>query len=117
MAAHNDFGRHAEQQAADLLVRAGWSIIDRNWRFGHLEIDLVARRGRVVAFVEVRARRSCRFGHPLDTIDWRKRRGLEAAARGWIVRHGVHGDEYRFDAISVAGGTGEVQHLEDAWRV
>jgi putative endonuclease len=117
MAAHNDFGREAEQLATDLLVRTGWTILQRNWRFRHKEIDIIARRAATVAFVEVRARRSTRFGHPLETIGWRKRRDLEAAARAWIADHGRSGDVYRFDAIVFATTGGAPQHAEDAWRL
>jgi putative endonuclease len=124
MAAHNDFGRAAEQRAADLLQGAGWTIVCRNWRFGRREIDVIARRGATVAFVEVRARRSASHGHPLATIGWRKRREIEIAARGWIALHGSAGEEYRFDAVvllDAAGsgaqaGTPGLRHVQDAWR-
>jgi putative endonuclease len=116
MAAHNDFGRAAEQAAAHLLADRGWAVLHRNWRFRHKEIDLIVRRGRIVAFVEVRARRSTRFGHPLETIGWRKRLDLQAAAQAWISSHGRPGDVYRFDTVVLAAG-GPAEHLEDAWRV
>jgi putative endonuclease len=116
MAAHNDFGRAAEDAAADLLRSAGWTILDRNWRFHRREVDLIARRGSTVAFVEVRARRTARFGHPLETIGWRKRLDLEAAAMAWLARHGRPRDVYRFDAVVVVAGR-PAEHVEDAWRV
>ena len=126
MAAHNDFGAHAEQLAAELLVRNGWTILHRNWRFGRREIDIIGRRGRTIAFVEVKARRSVTRGHPLESIDWRKRRDLAIAASGWIDRHGRPGYEYRFDAVHVVGckdrgrsahGAHEIRHTEAAWSL
>jgi putative endonuclease len=130
MAAHNDFGAHAEHMAAALLERNGWTILHRNWRFGRREIDLIARRGRIVAFVEVKARARVTHGHPLESIDWRKRRDLGIAARGWIERHGTAGEEYRFDAVHVVArqrvsrGSADctscvldVRHTEDAWSM
>lgn len=122
MAAHLDFGQSAEHAAAALLERSGWTILARNWRFQHKEIDLVARRGEIVAFVEVRARASSLHGHPLETIGWRKRRRLQAAAQAWVARHGVPGDVYRFDVVTLLtegrDGTAAVaEHLEDAWRL
>jgi putative endonuclease len=123
MAAHNAFGIAAEQVAADLLERDGWKILHRNWRWRHKEIDLVVRRGELVAFVEVRARRDPRHGHPLETIGQRKRREIEAAARVWIARHGLPGDRYRLDAMSILdpSGTGAgpdlvAEHVEGAWQ-
>jgi putative endonuclease len=128
MAAHNDFGAHAERMAAALLERNGWTILHRNWRFGRREIDVIARLGSTVAFVEVKAGGGVRHGHPLERIDWRKRRDLAIAAAGWIERHGRAGDEYRFDAVHIvarqAPGRGtpdvsdvamEVEHTENAW--
>jgi putative endonuclease len=121
MAAHNDYGAAGEDAAAALLESTGWKLLARNWRSGRRELDLVARRGRVVAFIEVRARASTAYGHPLETIGWRKRVQLESAARAWIVHHGQPAEVYRFDVVSVVG-TGpaaamEVEHLEDAWRL
>jgi putative endonuclease len=116
MATHNDFGRAAEAHAAALLSDRGWTILHRNWRWRRLEIDIIARRGALISFVEVRARRSASHGHPAATIGWRKRRDLEHAARAWIRGHGPRDAHYRFDVITfVTGGT--LDHLEDAWRV
>ncbi|MEX1183878.1 MAG: YraN family protein [Gemmatimonadota bacterium] len=124
MATHNLFGASAESLAATFLEARGWSLLHRNWRWRSREIDIVARRGRLVAFVEVRARRSADRGHPFETIGRRKRRDLEIAARAWIAIHGAAADEYRFDAIAVLDGTGTgtasagalVEYLADAWR-
>jgi putative endonuclease len=121
MAAHNDFGTAGEDAAAALLESTGWRILARNWRSGRRELDLVARRDAVIAFIEVRARASTAYGHPLETIGWRKRLQLETAARAWLVQHGRPAEVYRFDVVTVVG-TGpaaavQVEHLEDAWRL
>lgn len=119
MAAHNDFGRAGEDRAVRLLERRGWTILHRNWRWHRKEIDIVARRGAIVAFVEVKARRSATLGHPLEAVTARKRRELEAAAHGWILRHGAARDCYRFDAVWLLGSAdgGEVRHVEGAWTL
>jgi putative endonuclease len=122
MARHNEFGIAAETAAAACLAARGWTILHRNWRWRRLEIDLIVRRGMVVAFVEVRARRSTAYGHPLETIDWRKRRDLEQAAHAWIRsrRHDSADLVYRFDVVTLTDArgraAGELEHLEDAWR-
>lgn len=119
MARSHDFGRGCEDLAASALIDRGWSILARNYRLGHKEIDLIARRGDVVAFVEVKGRSSSRFGHPVEAIGTTKRREILHVARAWILRHGRAADEYRFDAISVlqgASGTAMIEHFEDAWR-
>ena len=101
--------------------RAGgrWAIEAHRFRLGHQELDLVARRGGLVAFVEVKTRTSSAWGAPAESIQWRKRRTITRVAEVWRERHGRVGDVFRFDVIEVrAGKTGEyrIEHLEDAWR-
>ena len=118
--ANKPLGDRGEQLAADHLARAGWTVLHRNFRMGHKEIDLVARRGEVVAFVEVKTRGGLGYGHPLEAIGWKKRREIQQVAAAWIDRHGKDGDVYRFDAVAVlvpAGGAPQVEHVEDAWRL
>jgi putative endonuclease len=122
MAQHNDFGRDAEALAASLLEQKGWRIESRNWRWRHKEIDLIARRNDIVAFVEVRARRSRLRGHPLETITWTKRRDLQQAAQSWIGRSGRPGDCYRFDAVWILAegadlSQARIEHVEGAWTL
>lgn len=113
-------GDRGEEIAAHHLERSGWEILERNYRMGRKEIDLVARRGEVVAFVEVKTRSGRGYGHPLEAITWRKRREIQQVAQGWIDRHGRPGYTYRFDAVAVllpSGGAAAVEHVEDAWRM
>jgi putative endonuclease len=111
-------GDRGEQLAAEHLERAGWIILHRNFRVGRKEIDLVARRDEVVAFVEVKARAGLSHGHPLGAITAAKRREVEQVATGWIASFGQPSDQYRFDAVSVLlrrSGAPLVQHVEHAW--
>jgi len=114
-----ELGSRGEDLAASHLHGRGWQIVERNWRFHHKEIDLVARRGDVIAFVEVKTRGARPLGHPLDTITAAKRRDLAIAARGWIASRGRPGDSYRFDAVAVLRDPDgvRVEHVEDAWRL
>lgn len=118
MGRSHDLGRRGEAFAAAWLERRGWSIVARNHRLGHKEIDLVVRRGSVVAFVEVKTRAGAGWGHPLEAITRAQRTEIERVARVWIERHGRPADIYRFDAIAVVwqGGRPSVEHVEDAWR-
>ncbi|HET6230277.1 MAG TPA: YraN family protein [Longimicrobiaceae bacterium] len=113
-------GDRGEEIAARHLSAAGWAVLARNFRLGHKEIDLVARRGEVVAFVEVKTRAGLGFGHPLEAITAKKRREIQQVAGAWIERNGAPGDTYRFDAVSVlvrGGGEPVIDHVEDAWRM
>ncbi|MCI0436727.1 MAG: YraN family protein [Gemmatimonadetes bacterium] len=120
MAASHEFGRECEASAARFLESAGWVILARNYRSGHAEIDLVACRDEVIAFVEVKGRAGRQFGHPLDAITPAKRREIARAARQWIARHGKPSFAYRFDAIAVtrqSAGRHSIEHIRDAWRL
>ncbi len=113
-------GQAFEGVAARHLERRGWQVLDRNVRWRRKEVDLVVRRGAVVAFVEVKGRRGNGFGHPLDAITARKRREIESVAHWWVERHGAPGLVYRFDAVAVEedpDGRLRVEHVEDAWRL
>lgn len=115
-----DLGRKGEDIAASMLRRKGWSVVERNYRFGHKEIDLVVRNGNLVAFVEVKTRAGLGFGHPLEAITRAKRRELSYVAAAWIARNGQPGDVYRFDAVAITWqgrGQPRVEHVEDAWRL
>ena len=87
-AATQAFGELGERIAERWLARRGWRVVHRRYRFGHRDIDLVVERDGVVAFVEVKARSSERFGDPIEAVNWRKRIDLERSALSWISRHG-----------------------------
>lgn len=108
----SNLGRWGEDVAARHLERAGFRILDRNWRAGRLEIDLVVRDGGTIAFVEVKTRRPGPQ-HPAEAIDRRKRARLRKAAARWITTHAERAREYRFDVVSVSvgpNGRGTVRH-------
>lgn len=107
-------GLAAEEQAIRYLQSRGWEIAAHRFRVGHTEIDLVARRGQLVVFVEVKARRSEAFGSPLEAITGAKRREIVKAARVWVDRCGRASDIYRFDCIGLTGS--QLEHVEDAFR-
>jgi putative endonuclease len=115
MAAKDALGRRGEAIAARHLVSRGLQIVDRNWRCSQGEIDLVARDGSELVFVEVKTRSSVAFGHPLEAITAVKLARLRRLATAWCGAHpGVH-DRVRIDAIGVIaplGGAVEVEHLE-----
>ena len=104
MNARQHYGRAAEEAAARYLIKAGWRLLGRNVRVGRGELDIVARRGPVLAIVEVKARRTNTCGAPEDAVGAAKRRQvarlaeLWLAARPWALK-GI--DEVRFDIVAV----------------
>jgi putative endonuclease len=91
-------GPRAEALAADYLVRQGLTIVARNFRTRFGEIDLIATDAGTLVFVEVRMRRSLRFGGALGSITAAKRARMIAAARGYLAMIGGE-PACRFDAI------------------
>ena len=103
----------------EFLAHCGWSIEAHRFRWGHHDLDLIARQGALVAFIEVKTRGSAEYGTPVESVGWRKRRTIARVAEIWRLRHGRPDDVYRFDVIAVrvvAAGPPEVEHTEDAWR-
>lgn len=93
--------------------------MQRRFRSGHRDIDLVVERDGTVAFVEVKARRGAEFGGPVQAVNWRKRRELQRSAMVWIDRHGRDAEIYRFDVVGVLLNGAEVRvcHVEDAFSL
>jgi putative endonuclease len=116
-AARQAFGELGERIAARWLQREGWRVLERRFRSGRRDIDLVVEREGTVAFVEVKARRGDRFGDPVDAVHWRKQRELRRSAAVWIDRHGAPGQAYRFDVVGVLvmGDQVRVRHVPDAF--
>lgn len=111
-------GLAGEESTIAFLIERGWSIEAHRFRIGRHELDLVARRGKLVAFIEVKTRRGLSYGAGREAIGWRKRQALGRVAEAWRQRHGRPDDEYRFDVVEVSpGGEVAVQHIEDAWRL
>ena len=111
-------GERGEKDVLAYLVALGWRIEAHRYRAGRHDIDLVIRKGTLVAFVEVKTRSSGEFGSGVESVGWRKRKTLTWAAAVWVARHGQPGDRYRFDVVTVrASSSGpKVEHLQDALR-
>ena len=92
-------GRSGEDLAADLLTRAGYRILDRNWRDGRCEIDCVAIRSGQVVFVEVKTRRP--GPQPAsEAVTPAQRHNIRRTAAAWMRRHPRVGASFRFDIIA-----------------
>ena len=107
-------GRQGEQLAAEHLRRAGFRILDTNWRCADGELDIVAAERRILVVCEVKTRSGTRYGTPLEAITRQKRNRLRRLAVRWVIAHGLLFDEIRVDAIGVlrsASGEFTVEHV------
>jgi putative endonuclease len=113
-------GLAGERAAIGYLTSCGWDIEAHRFRLGRHDLDLVVRRGDLVAFVEVKARRSTVCGSAVESVSRLKQRLLAKVALLWRVRYGRAGDRYRFDLIAIEDlgrGKYRLEHVEDAWRL
>jgi len=117
MAEHNDSGKLAEQLAADWLVSKGYECVDKNYRHGHAEIDLIMKHRGLLIFVEVKFRSGTGFGFAEEFVDSVKRKLIIKAADHYIYEKDWHND-IRFDIMGVyKDRTGQLnfRHIEDAF--
>ena len=115
MAAHNELGRWGEDLAAAFLEEKGYAIIERDWKSGHHDLDIVAKDGSTLVIVEVKTRRNRLYGNPEEAIDYRKRRSLLSAINHYTKSHRIYSN-VRFDIISIVGNMGEkpeIDHIID----
>lgn len=116
MAAHNELGKWGEDCAADYLQRKGFVIIERDWRSGHRDIDIIAQADDgTLVFVEVKTRRNRLFGDPEEAVDYQKLLSLQKAINHYIKYRRFDG-EVRLDIITVVGNIGqepEIEHIID----
>ena len=111
-----EIGNEGEAIARDYLLQQGYTIMDTNWQFGHLEIDVIALKDNVLVFVEVKTRSSLAVQEPQLAVNQQKQRNIIRAANSYILRNG-YTLEARFDIITVVKnekGT-VVEHLPDAY--
>ncbi|MCU0844159.1 MAG: YraN family protein [Spirochaetes bacterium] len=117
---HNlrQIGSEGEDLAASFLEARGFDILERNYRFGRTgEIDLIARRGDLVVFAEVKSRNTAVYGGPLYAINERKKRTIRLIASQYLAARpalNVRSITFRFDMIAVYGGA--VEWIEDILR-
>ncbi len=117
--ARHRLGLRGEMAALAYLTACGWSIEAHRFRLGRHDLDLVARRAGLVAFVEVKTRRGDGYGAPLESLGARQRSAIRRVAEIWRQRFGRPGDTYRFDLIGVLerpSGGHVIEHVADAWR-
>jgi putative endonuclease len=118
-AATQEFGELGERIAERWLRRNGWRLVQRRFRIGHRDIDLIVTRDDTVAFVEVKARRGVEFGDPVEAVNWSKQKELARSASVWIDRHGRPSESYRFDVVGilVEGERVRVRHVPNAFSI
>lgn len=117
MTARQDAGSLGEQLVARKLESQGFQLIACNARVGRLELDVIAARGQLIVFCEVRTRNSRAFLNPIETIDRAKVARVRKAAGQWLQGQRLRFEEIRFDAASVLldGPEPQIDYFEAAF--
>ncbi len=117
--ARQALGLEGETRACRALEARGYRVVQRRYRTRAGELDIVARHGQTVVFVEVKARRGSEFGDPAASVTAQKQRRLVMMAADYLARHGLTRAPVRFDVVAVTLTTGQdpvVTIFPDAFR-
>jgi putative endonuclease len=105
-------GNRGERIAASFLRKQGCQIIEKNYHSRLGEIDIVAKEGESIVFVEVKTRRSTDFGLPEEALSYDKRRRLSKLALNYLAHRRIEGSNCRFDVVSILMDNNKVKHIE-----
>jgi putative endonuclease len=111
------FGKQGENLAVEYLLEEGYEILERNWRFKHTEVDIIARDRDQLVIAEVKTRTGNSWGEPYTAVDFRKQRSLIFAAERYIFSHNLDLD-VRFDIVSIIIDHNRtvVEHVKEAFH-
>lgn len=116
MAGHNEFGKEAEEIAADYLIKKGYEILERNYCFQKAEIDIIAFKNDIISVVEVKGRKENFLERPEDSVKRKKIKLLVKAINEYVIENELD-SEVRFDIISVVkkGQSIDIEHFKSAF--
>jgi putative endonuclease len=117
MASHNILGKEGEQMAANWLQEKGFEILHVNWRYSYYELDIVAKKNERLHFVEVKARRTGKYGNPEDSVTKKKFKKLQRAVDEFLFLNPGH-KWIQYDVLAITmnkGGETEYFLLEDVF--
>lgn len=113
---HLKMGEWGEELAAAYLLEKGYVVLERDWRSGHRDIDIIARKNELIVFVEVKTRRNDEYVSPQLAVDKNKQRNLLLAINHYIKSRRIN-NPFRFDVITVIGSFGcinpQIEHIEN----
>ena len=106
-------GTQYQERAAEYLIAQNYQILERNYRIRSGEIDIIARDGTVLVFIEVKYRKNDESGNPLEAVDIRKQRKIIKVARYYLYQKKYGDVPCRFDVIGICGS--HIEHIKDAF--
>ncbi len=113
-------GKTGENQACRFLQKKGYCIVQTNYRTRCGEIDIIAKQGPVLVFIEVKTRRSSSFGSPLLAVTAKKQRQISMVAQEYLSRNNLFDTDARFDVVGMSIGAADhvkIEHIENAFEL
>lgn len=116
MAQHNELGKKGEDLAVRFLIKNGYTIKERNYRFNKAEVDIIAKKDAVLAIIEVKTRSTKEFGNPEKFVKPKQIQRLVKAVNEYVIENELD-TEVRFDIISIIKEKQQynIEHIEDAF--
>ena len=112
-------GRSGEKKAVEYLKNKGFEILFTNYRYGHKEIDIIARDKNYVVFIEVKAGQSKSFGPPQGWVNLKKQKKIAEVATAFLQKYQFPGCDFRFDVIAIDRSSGKemLEHIQNAFTL
>ncbi len=116
MAQHNELGKKGEQLAVEYLLKNGYAIVERNYRYLKAEVDIIAQKENILAVVEVKTRSTDYFGNPEEFVNPKKIKLLIYAIDNYVIEKDLD-VEVRFDVVAIIHQKNniKIEHLENAF--
>ncbi len=110
-------GQEGETEAVAYLIKKGYAILERNYRAGRGEIDIVVKDGETLVFVEVKTKRQDRFGEPEDWVDEKKQIQIGKVATQYLQDQNLDDVDCRFDVVAIdyTKGKKKIKHIKNAF--
>lgn len=115
---HVSFGRDGEKRAVCFLNAQGYRIIEQNYRQSFGEIDIIAKDGKTLCFIEVKTRETDDYGHPFEAVTRPKQKVIRKVAQMYLIEHDIVDEFVRFDVVGVhfdENGEESIELLKDAF--
>ena len=110
-------GQYGQRYAVNFLRKKGMTLKESNFRVSRGEIDLIMRDGDYIVFVEVKYRRSLKYGLPREAVDFRKQKQIKKTAMYYVYRKQLHNQDFRFDVVELLESEKGlfINHIENAF--
>jgi putative endonuclease len=112
-------GKSGEDLAVSFLKKNGFEILERNYRFGHKEIDIIGKDENTIVFIEVKTGRSKNFGAPQERVNLKKQKSMIEVAQDYIQKNDLRDFDFRFDVVAIEfeKGNRKIEHIKNAFMV